>query len=112
MIIPPLQKSMCSCRQYLPSVNPETGDCWDGCCANEDALRHQDRPAIHFPLPQGDEVSSFLFLAAGINFYFVLSAGHFSLTMLYSVLEFIIFQTLSLVKYVNVFGSSFKNSLI
>lgn len=68
------------------------------CCAHEDVLRHQDRPAIHFPHPQGDEVSRSLCLAAGICFYFVLSAQHFSLTTLYSVLEFIIFQTLSLVK--------------
>lgn len=76
-------------------------------CAHEDVLGHQDRPAIHFPLPQGDEVSRSLSLAAGIPFYFILSAGHFNLTRLYSVLEFIIFQTLSLVKPMNVFGSSY-----
>lgn len=77
------------------------------CCAHEDVVRNQDRPAICLPLLQEYEVSRSLCLAAGIHFYFILSAQHFSLTTLYSVLEFIIFQTLSLVKPVNVFRSSY-----
>lgn len=30
MIIPPQQQSTCSSRQYLPSLDPETGDSWNG----------------------------------------------------------------------------------